>query len=164
MVVNWYKVKCFINIIVNMKKFHHYDWLREMQCLGNTVQKKGNLVQKRVTKVTFWLVNKQRNSLGCNQMPHRNGGKFGSGPLSSKNCNGWCLQHICFCNRNNCRGAEKLLLKRKHCENHWFLAPVWKNCLVDKEISIGNSMICSNIWHKYHEWYFEIIIRNFTSC
>ena len=24
-------------------------------------------------------------------------------------------------------------------------------------------MICSDIWHKYHEWYFEIVIRNFTS-
>ena len=23
-------------------------------------------------------------------------------------------------------------------------------------ICIGNSMICSDIWHKYHEWYFEI--------
>ena len=21
-------------------------------------------------------------------------------------------------------------------------------------------MICSDIWHKYHEWYFEIVIRN----
>ena len=31
------------------------------------------------------------------------------------------------------------------------------------EISIGNSMICSDIWHKYHEWYFEIVLRNFTS-
>ena len=30
-------------------------------------------------------------------------------------------------------------------------------------ISIGNSMICSDIWHKYHEWYFEIVLRNFTS-
>ena len=29
--------------------------------------------------------------------------------------------------------------------------------------SIGNSMICSDIWHKYHEGYFEIVIRNFTS-
>ena len=29
--------------------------------------------------------------------------------------------------------------------------------------SIGNSMICSDIWHKYHEWYFKIVIRNFTS-
>ena len=23
-------------------------------------------------------------------------------------------------------------------------------------------MICSDIWHKYHVWYFEIVIRNFT--
>ena len=30
-------------------------------------------------------------------------------------------------------------------------------------ISIGNSMICSDIWHKYHEWYFEIVIRNFET-
>ena len=26
-------------------------------------------------------------------------------------------------------------------------------------ICIGNSMICSDIWHKYHERYFEIVIR-----
>ena len=26
-------------------------------------------------------------------------------------------------------------------------------------ICIGNSMIVSDIWHKYHEWYFEIGIR-----
>ena len=31
------------------------------------------------------------------------------------------------------------------------------------EIIIGNSMICSDIWHIYHEWYFKIVIRNFTS-
>ena len=31
-------------------------------------------------------------------------------------------------------------------------------------ICIGNSMICTDIWHKYHEWYFKIVIRNFTSC
>ena len=30
-------------------------------------------------------------------------------------------------------------------------------------ISIGNSMICSDIWHKYHKWYFKIVIRNFSS-
>ena len=23
-------------------------------------------------------------------------------------------------------------------------------------ISIGNRMIYSDVWHKYHEWYFEI--------
>ena len=34
-----------------MKKFLDCDWLIEMQFLGNTVQKKGNLVQKRVTNV-----------------------------------------------------------------------------------------------------------------
>ena len=22
-------------------------------------------------------------------------------------------------------------------------------------------MICSDIWHKYHEWYFEIVVHNF---
>ena len=25
---------------------------------------------------------------------------------------------------------------------------------------IGNSMICNDIWHKYHEWYFKIVIWN----
>ena len=63
-----------------MKKFLDCDWLREMQFLGNTVQKKGNLVQKRVTNVTFWLANKQRNSLRANQMRHLNGAKLGSAP------------------------------------------------------------------------------------
>ena len=29
-------------------------------------------------------------------------------------------------------------------------------------ISIGNSMIFIDIWHKYHEWYFKIVIRNFV--
>ena len=38
---------------------------------------------------------------------------------------------------------------------------VQESCVLD--VSIGNSMICSDIWHKYHEWYFEIVIRNFTS-
>ena len=31
------------------------------------------------------------------------------------------------------------------------------------KISIGNSMICSDIWRKYLEWYFEIVKCNFTS-
>ena len=25
----------------------------------------------------------------------------------------------------------------------------------------GNSMTCSDIWHKYQEWYFRIVIHNF---
>ena len=36
-----------------MKKFLDCDWLREMQFLGNTVQKKNSLVKKRATNVTF---------------------------------------------------------------------------------------------------------------
>ena len=35
--------------------------------------------------------------------------------------------------------------------------------LLNFSISIGNSVISSDIWHKYQEWYFEIVIRNFTS-
>ena len=30
---------------------------------------------------------------------------------------------------------------------------------ITRMISIGNSMIISDIWHKYHEWYFEIVTR-----
>ena len=32
--------------------------------------------------------------------------------------------------------------------------------LIEGSICIGNSMICSDIWYKYHEWYFKIVIRN----
>ena len=63
-----------------MKKFLDCDWLREMQFSGNTVQKKGNLMQKRVTNVTLCQANKQRNSLRANQMRHLNGAQFGSAP------------------------------------------------------------------------------------
>ena len=31
-------------------------------------------------------------------------------------------------------------------------------CRFDK-IRIGNSMICSDIWHKYHKGYFKIVLR-----
>ena len=30
---------------------------------------------------------------------------------------------------------------------------------ITRMISIGNSMINSDIWHKYHTWYFEIVTR-----
>ena len=36
-----------------MKKLLDCDWLRKLQFVGNTVQKKGNLVQKRVSNMTF---------------------------------------------------------------------------------------------------------------
>ena len=39
----------------------------------------------------------------------------------------------------------------------------WMSNFTRYVISIGNSMICCDIWHKYHEWYFEIVILNFTS-
>ena len=40
-----------------------------------------------------------------------------------------------------------------------------KNASEKKKISIGNGMICSDIWHKYHELYFKIVIQfwNVTS-
>ena len=38
-----------------------------------------------------------------------------------------------------------------------------KKTLSRHTVCIGNSMISSDIWHKYHEWYFKIVIRNFTS-
>ena len=33
---------------------------------------------------------------------------------------------------------------------------------IDK-LCIGNSMTCSDIWHKYHERYFRIAIHNFRT-
>ena len=30
-------------------------------------------------------------------------------------------------------------------------------------VCIGNSMICCDIWHKYHKGYFEIVICNLAS-
>ena len=41
-----------------------------------------------------------------------------------------------------------------------FMAKEKKDVFICGVISIGNSMICSDISHKYHEWYFEILIRN----
>ena len=31
------------------------------------------------------------------------------------------------------------------------------------QFRLGNSMISNDIWHKHHERYFEIVLRNFTS-
>ena len=36
--------------------------------------------------------------------------------------------------------------------------------MAQQEICIGNSMICSDIWHKYHKLYFKIVKHNFMSC
>ena len=88
-----------------MKKFLNCDWLRGMQFLGNIVQKKGNWVQKRVTNMTFWLANKQRNSLRANQMHHLNGAKFGSAADQFRAKTAM----VGVCNWNKCRGEEKPL-------------------------------------------------------
>ena len=34
---------------------------------------------------------------------------------------------------------------------------------INEDIGIGNGMIFSDIWHKYLDWYFKIVIRNFKS-
>ena len=38
----------------------------------------------------------------------------------------------------------------------------WRNHSCSS-ISIGKRMICSDNWHTYQEWYFKIVIHNFTS-
>ena len=48
-----YTLKAVNVHLTYMKKILDCDWLREMQLFGNTVQKKGNLVQKRKTNVIF---------------------------------------------------------------------------------------------------------------
>ena len=50
-----------------------------------------------------------------------------------------------------------------------FLLTIWAvifyvllNLVTVLTVCIGNSMICSDLsWHKYHEWYFKIVIHNF---
>ena len=52
--------------------------------------------------------------------------------------------------------AVKLAKSANYASSTFF----FKKLVIIMLISIGNSMICSDIWHKYHEWYFEIVIRN----
>ena len=51
-----------------MKKLLDSDWLRTVQFFLNTVQKRGNWMQKKVIKQAFWLVNEQRSSQIANQI------------------------------------------------------------------------------------------------
>ena len=46
-----YYFTLFSLLIIYMKKFLDSDWLREMQFLGNTMQKKGNSVQEKGNSV-----------------------------------------------------------------------------------------------------------------
>ena len=51
-----------------MKKLLDSDWLRPVQFFLNTVQKRGNWMQKKVIKQAFWLDNEQRSSQMANQI------------------------------------------------------------------------------------------------
>ena len=51
-----------------MKKLLDSDWLRAVQFFLNTVQKRGNWMQKKVIKQAFWLNNEQRSSQMVNQI------------------------------------------------------------------------------------------------
>ena len=58
---------------------------------------------------------------------------------------------------NNKINFEKLFFKTHNCNP--FQSSLSLSIPALFCICIGNSMICSDIWHKYHEWYFEIVIR-----
>ena len=53
---------------IYMKKFLHFDWLRALQFLLKTVQKRVTAVQKEETNQAFWLINDQRNSQVANEI------------------------------------------------------------------------------------------------
>ena len=55
-------------LIIYMKKLLGSDWLTTVQFFLNTVQKRGNWMQKKVMKQAFWLVNEQRSSQIANQI------------------------------------------------------------------------------------------------
>ena len=68
----------------------------------------------------------------------------------------------CFRKRLSCFSPSCKIYKQARNSLIIFCAGVSKVGL-ELGISIGDSMICSDIWHKYHEWYLKIVIRNFTS-
>ena len=120
-----------------MKKFLDCDWLRWMQFLGNTVQKKGNLVQKRVTNVTFWLANKQRNSLRANQNAPSKWQKFGSAP--DQFCAKTAMVGVCstfaFATETTVEELKNCSKNESTAKSTGFGLSVWKNWCVDKEIT-----------------------------
>ena len=59
-----------------MKKLLDSDWLRTVQFFLNIVQNRGNWMQKKVIKPTFWLVNEQRSSQIANQAHALDGAIF----------------------------------------------------------------------------------------
>ena len=82
-------------------------------------------------------------------MHHLNGAKFGSAPNQFRGKTAMVGVSSTFA-----FATETTVEELKNCsknESTGFWLSVWKNWCVDKEISIGNSMICSDIWHKYHK-------------
>ena len=90
------KIACSTNVIESLrekkgKKYPAHQiarkknyWWPEITPPPQMVGPLGNTVQKKVTNVTFWLGNKQRNSQRANQIKIW----IRSGPVSSKNRNG----------------------------------------------------------------------------
>ena len=68
-----------------------------------------------------------------------------------------CLPSILSKETNNKINFEKLFFKTHNCNP--FQSSLSLSIPALFCICIGSSMICSDIWHKYHEWYFEIVIR-----
>ena len=124
-------------LIVYVKKFLDCDWPREMQFFGNTVQKKGNWVQKRVTNVTFWLGNKQRNSLRANQKRHLNGAKFGSGLdlFRAKTAMAGVCSTFAFPTERTMEKLKKCSKNENTAKSTGFWLSVWKKWCVEKEIT-----------------------------
>ena len=81
--------------------------------------------------------------------------------------NGWpsCLNSMMFLMNGWPSRSNGLIFPMKGWPNHLKGLTVatnrWPSC--SNGSSIGNSMICSDIWHKYYKWYFKIAMWNFTS-
>ena len=72
-----------------MKKLLDSEWLRTVQFFLNTVQKRGNWMQKKVIKQAFWLVNEQRSSRIANQILLSNQARALDGAIFS-----WLRNHL----------------------------------------------------------------------
>ena len=63
--------------------------------------------------------------------------------------------------QEKCIDREGLGTRRTGTKQKQKPIPAWENSryysiAATTGICIRNSMICSDIWHKYHEWYFEL--------
>ena len=65
---NSFKYLLIFHLIIYMKKFLYFDWLRAVQFFSKTVQKRVNSVEKEETNQAFWLVNDHRSLQMANQI------------------------------------------------------------------------------------------------